>query len=472
MKRHNNSKRCTYFVDGMHCASCQVLIEKKIKGMAGVEKVNASLAKGRVEVEFKDKVAKPEDISTLFKENGYVFSTKKFNRNSAPLFKKEGKSLIINKEKFGLLVKGLFLSAVVITLFLLLENSKIGGLVSITDASSYPSFFLFGLIAGISSCAALVGGLLLSLSDQWSTLYIDSKSKIQRAYPFLMFILGRTIFFGIFGGALGILGKVFGFSISSKPVVTSIIIGVISVYMLILGLGMLGVRIFDRFQIKTPKFLSRIITDETRFKGRYMPFIVGALTFFLPCGFTINAQAIALSSGSFLSGFLIMLFFVLGTLPLLGVISFSSVSIAQKPKLKAVFEIVAGVLVILFALYNLNAQLNVLGLPSISDLKSKISSSKYTSEVLGETQVLETVASASGYTPANAVVKAGVPVVWKITDDGTTGCTNAIISKQLFGTKSVALTTGLNTIELPALEKGYYKYSCWMGMYSGVIRAI
>ncbi|HCB52054.1 TPA: hypothetical protein DEP21_05855 [Patescibacteria group bacterium] len=48
--------------------------------------------------------------------------------------------------------------------------------------------------------------------------------------------------------------------------------------------------------------------------------MAGVLTFFLPCGFTLAMQILAISSGNFWMGGLIMGFFALGTLPgLLGI---------------------------------------------------------------------------------------------------------------------------------------------------------
>ncbi len=99
----------------------------------------------------------------------------------------------------------------------------------------------------------------------------------------------------------------------------------VSVMMLFLALQMLGVKQFQRFQITTPKFITRYAVNEKNFSGRYMPFIMGGLTFFLPCGFTITAQGLALASGSVLQGGLIMLFFAIGTLPMLLMIGLSSV---------------------------------------------------------------------------------------------------------------------------------------------------
>ena len=88
---------------------------------------------------------------------------------------------------------------------------------------------------------------------------------------------------------------------------------------------------------------------------------MGAATFFLPCGFTITAQTIALISGSAVQGALIMGFFALGTAPMLLLIGLSSVKFFSKPHLSMVFSRVAGFLVLFFALYNIYSQINVLG---------------------------------------------------------------------------------------------------------------
>ena len=47
------------------------------------------------------------------------------------------------------------------------------------------------------------------------------------------------------------------------------------------------------------------VVNVVNFKGKYMPIIMGALTFFLPCGFTITAQGLALASGNIIQGSLI-----------------------------------------------------------------------------------------------------------------------------------------------------------------------
>jgi sulfite exporter TauE/SafE len=82
------------------------------------------------------------------------------------------------------------------------------------------------------------------------------------------------------------------------------------------------------------------------------PLLVGIATFFLPCGFTQSMQVYALSTGSFWTGALTMLSFALGTLPVLGLLSFSSLGLHKKAQ-SGVFFKAAGLIVIFFGVFNL-----------------------------------------------------------------------------------------------------------------------
>jgi sulfite exporter TauE/SafE/plastocyanin len=338
-------------------------------------------------------------------------------------------------------------------------------------------FFVFGLIAGISSCAALVGGLILSMSKQWMGMYSEKNSTLEKLQPHLMFNAGRIVSYAVLGAAIGGLGSKLQISLTF----TSVLIVAVSVMTFFLALQMLGVKAFRKFQFTTPRFITRRIADETKFQGKYMPFLMGAFTFFLPCGFTITAQGLALISGSFVQGALIMLLFALGTLPALLAIGLSSVKFSQKPHLANKFLKVAGVLVLFFALYNINAQLNVLGFSSFSDIKLNSNNQQPINNndneeglppIVNGKQVIKMNASSSGYKPNYFKIKTGIPVRWEIADKGTSGCTNAIISKDLFDGE-IALTPGQTSIkEFTPKKPGKYKFSCWMGMVSGIIEVI
>ena len=61
-------RQCTYYVDGMHCASCEILIEKKALKKFNLESVNASLNNGTFDFTYKDKKPTPDELTREFKD--------------------------------------------------------------------------------------------------------------------------------------------------------------------------------------------------------------------------------------------------------------------------------------------------------------------------------------------------------------------------------------------------------------------
>ena len=347
-------KEQTYFVKGMHCAACEILIEKRLLAIPAVKSVDASLSSNQVTVEYD--VQKPDinQLNDIFKKDNYTFFEHERGADANSL--KTKREQATNVTLFG------FASAMVIVAgFLLLDRIGISGLLNISSQSSAITFFGFGILAGLSSCAALVGGMVLSMSKQWHEMYASEDGFSKKFQPHLMFNIGRILSYAVLGAVLGLIGSrlqlSFGF--------TALLVIMVSLLMIVLGLQMLEVKGFRRFQFAAPKFITRGIANESNFKGKYMPFVMGAATFFLPCGFTITAQTIALLSGSALQGAMILAFFAFGTAPMLLLIGFSSVKFSAKPHLAMIFSKGAGFLILFFALYNIYNQLNVLGLISV-----------------------------------------------------------------------------------------------------------
>jgi sulfite exporter TauE/SafE/copper chaperone CopZ len=452
----DETKEHMYYVQGIHCASCELLIEKRLLELKGVKSVEASVKNGRVLVESEDEVPKISELNRMFEKENYIFSENKL----------KGKNAKISKNKiFSSIILAIFL----ITIFIVFDKSGISKLVRVDSKSSLPTFFVFGLVAGISSCAALIGGMILSLSKQWES---------HKFQPHFLFNLGRVISYAVFGAVLGMIGSSLKFSLTFS----SLLVVVVSVIMFFLGLQMLGVKALQKFQITAPKFITRRIANESNFKGKYMPFLMGVFTFFLPCGFTITAQGLALLSGNALQGGLIMLSFALGTLPMLFFISFSSIKFLQKPHFSSQFLKVAGILVLFFALFNFNSQLNVLGVSSLNNinLKEIFSANKNPENnqikdlppIIDGKQIIKMEASTSGYKPNYFKIRVNVPVKWEITDTGTSGCTNAVVSRGLFN-DAINLVPGQTSIkEFTPAKTGKYKFSCWMGMITGVIEVV
>ena len=175
--------------------------------------------------------------------------------------------------------------------------------------------------------------------------------------PQLMFHGGRIVAFFVLGGTIGAIGSAFTLGTTGTFVLGLII----AVVMMILGVNLLDVfPRAKRLQPSMPKFIGKRAHSISNLNHTLTPLLVGVATFFLPCGFTQSMQLYTLTTGSFLKGGLTMLSFALGTLPVLALISFSSFSI-QNSKKSGVFFKSAGLIVILFALFNLINALVVIG---------------------------------------------------------------------------------------------------------------
>ena len=78
------SKEYIYKVSGMHCASCEILIEKKLLEIQNIKSVDASTQNGQVVVEYEGDRPNPERLNKIFKDDNYKFSDN-FDNNKKPL---------------------------------------------------------------------------------------------------------------------------------------------------------------------------------------------------------------------------------------------------------------------------------------------------------------------------------------------------------------------------------------------------
>jgi len=456
------------YIKGMHCSSCEILIEKKLLKKDQVVAADVSISNGSAKVYVeRGKFVDLDELNDIFKEDGYSFSKKPFKNEVIPLFSFRDGALTINKEKISSLVKTFLVFVSFLVVFFIVERMQFGRFVSVDTSSSLIAFLLLGLVAGVSSCAALIGGVLLSLIKHWNELYLAEENKEARKTPHVLFHTGRLIAFFVFGGLLGMLGDVV--SLDNTVVYASLVL-VISLIMFVLGMQMLGVVWAQKIKFRLPKFITRVAADEKAFSGKHMPFITGALTFFLPCGFTLIAQGVALTTGSFFQGAMVMLFFAIGTFPMLLGISITGLTFTKRPHLTAKFTKIAGLIVLFFALYNINGQLNVLGLASLSDISLSAMTQKKNMQAPvaamnaeGE-QTVSLIAQEFKYILSGpSVFQAGVPTKLVVDNKGVLGCGAFIASRGLFD-NFVSLARGLNTIDVGSPPKGTYKITCSMGM--------
>jgi len=454
MKKTNS---CTLYVSGMHCGACEVLLDKKISKLDGVKSAKASLSDSKIEISYqKGHPPNVQALNSQFSDLGYTFTENP-----------------IGQAKVGQLeiAQALVIGIIFIIAYVIIEDSKIFAQFSLSNESTLPAFFVIGLIASVSSCAALVGGVLLSMSKQWNQLY-GGKDENKRALPFALFNIGRLVSFTVLGGLLGVIGSIFQISLRMSSV---LIIGV-SIMMVILALQILGVSWAKKIRFGFPKFLSHYASNEQNFKGKYMPFTIGAMTFFLPCGFTLMAQTVALTTGNFFLSALMMLSFAIGTLPMLGFLSFSSVKFQKNATFSGTFNLLAGVFILLFSIFNVNAQLNVLGVVSASDILRSSSNAGDQQQVAG-VQVVGTGADmkqlafidAVGfeYFPKNITLKAGIPTKLTVNNENVFGCAQAMWLGGLYD--EVLYLSGPESVAEFTPQKGKYKVSCTMGMVDPII---
>jgi len=326
-----------FHVNGMHCKACTILIEDTIRELPHVESVHVSLADRRVTVT-GDFDGSPEgiaeELTKLVSKHGYTISTEKVSHDAG----------------WGDFTYALPIALLLIAAFIFLQKAGLTNLITSSDVS-YGTAFLIGLIASVSSCLAIVGGLVLSLSASsvreggtWRTLGF--------------FHVGRIGGFFVLGGLVGLLGNSLHLGLTANAVLG----GIVALVMLILGVNLLDVFHFTkRLQLTMPaRFSKRVVAGSTH--DHYLaPLLVGIGTFFLPCGFTQSMQLYALSTGSFMQGALTMFTFALGTFPMLALLSFGSLNIAHQ-SWKGIFFKTAGIIVIVLALLNLANALATAGI--------------------------------------------------------------------------------------------------------------
>ena len=236
-----------------------------------------------------------------------------------------------------------------------------------------------------------------------------------------------------------------------------------------LGLNILGIApSISTLGIKTPKFLLRWWGRLEDSEHKAAPYFLGGITFFLPCGFTQSMQIFALASGSFWAGATSLLFFSLGTMPVLLALGVGA-SWGKSKKL-AVLQKTAGILILLFAAFTLKSGLALKGVNQNvfnSDVSEKQASKRNDSDIFQSQneQIIEMSVTNQGFKPNSLKIKRGVPVRWVIKGIEVSGCTNKIIVPSLDIAKNIS--SGENIISFVPSDSREIPFSCGMGMVRG-----
>lgn len=441
-------------VAGMTCRSCEQRIERHVRRIPNVEGVRASAAHARVEIVSSGPVSMA-DVASAVETAGY----------------RVGATPWLSRDRGTWLAAGAGLLAVV-ALAIAAETTGLLGIASgVGDISEGGLLVaaLLGLAAGVSTCMALTGGLVLALSAAFtSSRPADTEAGVlTRLRPHLAFQAGRIGGFAILGAGLGALGA----SVALPPVMVGALMIVVAVVMSMLGARLTGLspRIAG-WSPTLPPGLARamgLAPGEVTAYSDLRALALGAATFFLPCGFTQAVQVYALSTGSPLTAGAIMAAFAIGTAP--GLLALGGLPTLVPARSRPALLQAIGVVVIGFAVINASAGLRLAGMtPSLPTADSDAPAPVVTIE--DGVQTLRTFQLANGYMPAEASLYAGMPTRWVIESLEPASCA-VFLQVPSLGV-SLTLHRGENAIELPPLSAGSIDYMCSMGMYGGRLRVV
>lgn len=198
-----------------------------------------------------------------------------------------------------------------------------------------------GLLTGLSHCLGMCGPLVGAFALRRRAARQELSSSL------VLFQTGRLTTYALLGLLMGSLGYMLASAIRSWQGVLSVVLGV---FVILLGLSLLGVLPFQRWIVSTKlaALVSGWIKHLMDSKSQLAPFGLGLANGLLPCGPVYAMALLAATGGTPLRGAMVMLIFGLGTLPaMLGVgLSSSMLSVGLRSHLyrvAAVLVVIVGV---------------------------------------------------------------------------------------------------------------------------------
>ena len=462
-------------VRGMTCRSCELRIAKHVGRLPGVERVTASAVHGRVVVE----------TSTLVDRGAIEHAINKAG------YEVGGTPWITSDPRVWLTAgAGLLLAVGIAVMAQATGIADIASSAGELGSGGLVVALLLGLAAGVSTCMALVGGLVLALSASFqarrTALGLPDASVAGAMRPAAVFVTGRIVGYAALGAALGAIGA----GVTMPPQLTAILMIGVALVMTLLGtrLTELSPRLAG-WSPTLPMGLGARLGLTGGEIGAYSDgraAILGAATFFLPCGFTQAVQIFALSTGSPVYAGALMAVFAIGTAP--GLLALAGLPVVVPGRARPTMLRLVGVVVIGFALVNVTSGLRLAGValpsfgaqPAVAAVPAETTgtvpsgtapgSQPAAAAPVADRQALTTYQHATGYEPANATIYAGIPTTWTIESSTVRTCAAFFVVPDL-GIQMI-FEEGPNTIELPALPAGTLAYSCSMGMYGGQITIV
>jgi len=339
---------------------------------------------------------------------------------------------------------------------------------------------LLGFATGFH-CVGMCGPLVVTYAvrpgptDSWAA----------RLAPNIAYHVARTSSYVGVGLILGAIGS----AIDLRGVRPWILVAA-GVFMFVLGLGMTGKAPWAaRLMPRPPKFLVSALARMRRKAVQdgerngvdvATPVAFGLLTGFLPCAPLQGAQIIAATSGSALAGGVTMLFFALGTMPLM--LAFGTTASMIPVDWRRRLNVVLAVVVMVFGLAYLDRSAVLLGSPitleslsaTLTGATARADSVKLPTGADGVPEVRVEILHDT-YIPSAIAIPANRPVRLLVkrqkgdcAHDGM--CAAEILIKRM-GVDATLTPLATTAVTLPPAPAGTYTMSSPCGMITGQIVA-
>lgn len=439
-------KKTTLYIDGMHCPSCEILMSDKCKELGNVQKVKADHKSQKVEVMYSG-----------------TLNTYALNESIKPFgYKIAQKEKIVHEPLSKRITDASVIIVLLFILYFIAQEFNILPSISSTASLNYGTAFILGLVASTSTCMATSGALFLATIGKMNK---SDKSVSENIVPTVSFTLGRILSYTFFGLVLGIIGK----TVSSNLQMGTALSFFVSFFMVLIGLDML--KLISLSSI-VPTTFSKNIFQKLESKlvshPRKTALLLGAITYFLPCGFTQTVQVYALGLANPVQSALTMGIFALGTIPAIIAMGFVSTSFTKSAFYPMFMKFIGGLIFIIGIGYVSN-MLSIYGV-SVPTISRTVEQGVPTVPVENGYQIVKMSVRSDGYAPNSFTLKQGVPVKWLIEGENVFGCQAYLVSPKI-GVQQV-IQKGENVIEFTPKEKGNIAFSCGMGMYRGMFQVI
>ena len=442
-------------IKGMHCASCELLIAEELESIPGVTSAQASLKTSSATIVSAEQVS-DKDIESAVHAAGYEVG---YESGRKPFFTHNER--VWKDFAIGIIV--------VLGLYVLFQVLGIDKLVSSTSNSTSTGTMalLVGLTAGFSTCMALIGGLVISVAAKYAENH-PTETALQKFRPHLFFNAGRIVSFIAFGATIGAIGSAFALKGTFLGLLT-IAVGAV---MLVLGLQL--TEIFPRITrgLTLPSGLAKKLGINTRKEREYShknAFLMGAATFFLPCGFTQAMQLLAVSTGNPLQAAVIMGAFAIGTTP--GLLTLGGLTSVVKGAFAQRFFRIVGVIVVAMALINFTNGFTLAGLNRFLDSSKPMVNTAVQKESSEGSVILNTTFKLKeDIVPSKFTAKVGqkTTLVVDVKEDGQ-GCMSTIMIIGLDDTPQYLKKGKKIELTFTASKPGTYTIACAMGVPRGSI---